>query len=148
MTREQIQADLTAALKSGEKVKVGVLRLLLSELNYRQIELQRELTEEEMLGVVVKEVKKRREAIESYMAGGRKELAAQEEAEMQVLLAYLPQMLTEEEVRQEVREKLKEMESRELGPVMKALVGEFKGRAEGRVVAKVVQELLARQGKN
>lgn len=139
MLEERIRQELTAAVRAGDRMRSDVLRMLLSEGGYRRIDLGRELTDEEWVGVVSKEVKKRREAASSFRAGGREEQALTEEAELGILQAYLPKMLSEEEIRRE----LAGMELRgDFGQAMKAAAPVFKGRADGAVVARLVREIL------
>lgn len=89
MLSDRIKADMVAALKAGEVLRLSVLRLLVSELNYKKIEMQKELTDEDVMGVIFREVKKRKEAVESYTAGGRQEQAEQEQREMEILKEYV-----------------------------------------------------------
>lgn len=123
-------------------MRTSVLRMLVSELNYKQIDVQRDLTDEDVLVVIAKEVKKRKEAIESYTAAGRAESAAKEKQELEILQVYLPTLMTEAEVRAEIAkmEQLKGMT--DFGQAMKIVSPMFKGRAEGGIVAKIVKETL------
>ncbi len=143
MLADNIRQDLNTALKSGESLKVLVLRMLLSEMNYKKIDLQRELTDEDVLSVVGKEVKKRREAIESFSAAGRTEQTETEKQELGILLRYLPLQMDETEIESEIRQALKSIPNREFGQVMKVVAPQFKGRAEGAVVAGIVKTLLS-----
>lgn len=140
---ENIQNDLHAAMKAGEALKLSVLRMLVSALTYKQIDIQRELTDADVLDVVSKEAKKRREAIESYTAGNRPEQAAQEQAELVILQSYLPVMMSEADVVAEVKAKLAEMGTVDFAGAMKVLSPLFKGRADGSMVARVVKTLIA-----
>lgn len=90
MLSDQIRNDLNAAMKAGDSLRVSVLRMLLSAFNYKKIDLQRDLTRVDEIAVTQNEAKKRREAIESYRAGGRKELEEQESRELEMLQTYLP----------------------------------------------------------
>jgi uncharacterized protein len=138
-----LQADLIAAMKAGDKLKVSVLRMVLSELNYKKINVQRELTEADVTDVIAHEIKKRREAIDSYTAGGRAEQAATEKQELDILAVYMPKMLSVEEIKAEIA-KIKEIQGvGEFGQVMKVVAPMFKGRADGAIVAKIVKELIA-----
>lgn len=104
MFLKNLQNDLNQALKNGEKLKVSVLRLLLSAINYEKIAKQHELSGTEITEVIRKEVKKRREAIELYQQGQREDLANKEKEEAEILNTYLPKQLSEEEVRESVKE--------------------------------------------
>ena len=145
MLADRIRTDLTTAMKAGESLRVSVLRMLLSELNYKKIDLQRELLEEDVAGVIRKEAKKRREAIESYRTGGREEQARVEEEELAILAEYLPKQMAEAEIRGEVIkliESLSTKEKADFGKVMKVVSPVFRGRADGGMVAMVVRELI------
>ncbi len=140
---DRIRTDLTLAMKASDALVVSVLRMLLSELNYKKIDLQRDLVDDDVLAVLAREVKKRRESIESYTAGGRMEQAEQERLELAILQKYMPKMMSEDEVREEIK-RLSEKEIKGLsdfGQIMRVVSPLFKGRAEGSVVAKIVKEL-------
>lgn len=139
MLGTQIRADLTVAMKSGDALRVSVLRMLISAGGYKQIDLQRELTDEDWLGVIKNEAKKRREAIESYAAGGRTGQAESEKKELEILGAYLPKQMDEEEARTIIG---KLELPNEFGAAMKMAVAELKGKADGGIVAKIVKEKL------
>ncbi|HJZ05985.1 hypothetical protein A2634_01240 [Candidatus Amesbacteria bacterium RIFCSPHIGHO2_01_FULL_48_32] len=140
MISEKIRSDLTSAMKAGDSLRVSVLRMAISAFDYRKIELQRELTEAEGVGVLQNEAKKRREAIESYRAGGRGEQAKTEEAELAILQGYLPSMMSEEEIRTEVAK----MElPKDFGGAMRLVAPVFKGKADGGLVARIVGEMVS-----
>lgn len=140
MLNDKVRTDLTAAMKAGDKFVVETLRLLVSEINYKQIDLGREMTDADVAGVIEKEVKKRREAVAAFTAGSRPEQAKAEEKEIQLLAAYLPQQMTREEIVQE----LKTMNlPKDFGQAMKIVAGVFKGKADGRMVADLVKELIS-----
>lgn len=139
MQIDQIKSDLVAAMKAGDRVRTSTLRMLISELNYKQIELLRELTDEDAAGVVRREAKKRREAIESFRAGGRLEQAEAEEQELTMLLGYLPKEMSEEEVR---RELMTLDLPTDFGAAMKMAAPAFRGRADGGLVARLVKEMV------
>lgn len=134
-----IKADLVAAMKSGQALKLSVLRMLLSAINYKQIELRHELTDEEILTVIGSEAKKRREAIASYQAANRDSQAAQEQQELEILQAYLPAQLSVEGIRAELA---KLQLPADFGQAMKIASPLFRGRADGGLVARTVKELV------
>lgn len=140
---DRIKSDLVTGMKSGNSLMVSVLRMLLSEMNYKKIDLGRELTDVDIISVLQREVKKRREAIESYTQAGRAQQADTEKEELKMLEAYLPAQLSPLEIRAEVGECLKEIDSREFGQVMKVVSPRFRGRADGAVVASIVKELIS-----
>ncbi|TSC86662.1 MAG: hypothetical protein G01um101416_629 [Microgenomates group bacterium Gr01-1014_16] len=139
MLFDQIKSDLTAAMKAGDSLRVSVLRMVLSAFNYKKIDLQRDLTEADEIAVTQSEAKKRKEAIESYRAGGRKEQEEQEAAELEILMAYLPEQMDEKEIEVEIR-KL-ELPS-DFGQAMRMVSPIFKGKADGRVVADIVKQVI------
>lgn len=141
---QQLLNDLKSAMKQGEALKVSVLRMLLSELNYKKIELQRELTDEDVLIIVQKEVKKRREAIDSFTQGGRTDQAASENMEMAILQSYLPRQMDEAEVIKSLGEIKELVGVVDFGQAMKLVSGRFRGKAEGAIVAQAVQKFIAR----
>ncbi len=142
MLKATIEKELREALKQGKSEKVSVLRLLLAVLHNREIEKQGELSDEEVVGLVEKEIKKRREAIEGFKAGGREEQAAREEAELRFLTAYLPPQLSDEALEDLVKTVIGENPGLPAGP----LIGKAKSRvgqgASGERVAAVVKKLL------
>lgn len=143
MLVDQIKTDMTAAMKSGEGLRVLVLRMLLSEINYEQIRVQRDITDADVQMVLSREVKKRREAIESYGAAGRESQANSERVEMEILQEYMPEMMTPEEIKKQIG-MIKEIEGvKEFGQVMRIVSPMFKGKADGSVVAGIVKEMLA-----
>jgi len=139
MLSDQIRTDLTAAMKSGDSLRVSVLRMVLSAFNYKKIDLQKDLTEADEISVVQNEAKKRREAIESYRAGGRKEQEEQEAQELEILQAYLPKQMNEKEIEIEIR---KLELPNDFGQAMKIISPMFKGRADGALVARIVKEVI------
>ena len=147
---EKIQGDLMAAQKSGDAVCVSTLRLLLSACKDRMIELRplgKELDDVEVLGVIGKQVKQRRESIVEYEKGGRGDLVAKEAAELEILLQYLPAQLSEEEVKQLVDEAIKASGAKsitDMGKVMGILSGKIKGKADGGEVSRLVKETLSK----
>lgn len=142
MLNQQIKDDMVSALKSGDTLKVSVLRMLLSEINYKQIDLQRELKDEDIVGVIAKEVKKRNEAVASFKAGGRNEQAESEAKEGEILKVYLPEMMSEDDIKKQLAEIAEIQGIKEFGQVMRVVSPVFKGKADGSTVAKIVKEWL------
>lgn len=141
MLIDQIKSDTILAMKAGDPLRVSVLRMLSSEFNYKKIEVQRELTDEDIMAVINKEAKKRREAIIAYTAANRADSVAQETAELKILEAYLPTLMTEEEVRAEIT---KIELPADFGQAMKIVSPMFRGKADGGIVAKIVKELCSK----
>jgi hypothetical protein len=141
----RLTEDLNAALKARDQTRVDTLRMLLSELNYKKIELQKDLTEDDVLGVIKKEAKKRREAIESFKMGGRQAQADQEAAELVILEAYLPKQLSAADIKDQILGIGEIKGVTDFGQVMKIVAPKFKGVADGAMVAGVVKDILAQK---
>jgi uncharacterized protein len=142
----RIEEDLKRALKSGDKKRLGTLRLLVSALKNERIQLQRELTSEEVEAGIRRAAKQRREAIEQYRRGGREDLAASEEEELRILEDYLPQGLSEAELEDAIRGIIAEKgfsSQKDVGLVMKELMARHRGRVDGKRAQEVARGLLA-----
>ena len=145
MLLETIQNDLKTALKEKNELQVSTLRLLLSEAHNRQIEKQAELVDEDIVGVLRKEVKKRQESIEAYEKGGRQELADKESKELIILSKYLPQEMSPKELGKIIKEVIVEVGAQgpsDFGKVMGVIMGKVKGKIDGTKVADAVKKLL------
>jgi len=142
---ERILSDIKVAMKAGEKEKVLTLRTLNSEIKNREIQERRELTDDEVLAVIQKAVKQRHDSIEEFRKGGREDLVAKESAEAELLQHYLPRALERAEIEAIVDRVLAETGAsgkKDIGKVMKALMPEIRGRADGKVVNAIVAEKL------
>ncbi|HOF42253.1 MAG TPA: GatB/YqeY domain-containing protein [Candidatus Moranbacteria bacterium] len=148
--KEKITQDLKDALKSGDSFKRDTLRLLDSAIKNAEIEKKKReegLSDEEILEVVSRAVKQRNDSIEQFEKGGRPELAEKEKAELEILKAYLPEQLSEEEIRSIVKEIIAgtdEVKPQDMGRIMGQAMGKMKGRADGNLVRKVVNEEIAK----
>jgi uncharacterized protein YqeY len=133
------------ALRAGQKVRLGALRLLSASVKNREVELRRVLTDEEFLEVVAREVKRRNEALEAYEKAGREDLAAKEREEREVLQVYLPEQLSAEETEGLVDEAISATGAssvKELGKVMGYVMGKAKGRVDGGAVQQLARAKL------
>ncbi len=142
---DNIKKDLIEAQKSGDRFKVNCLRFFLSALKNREIELRRELTDEDVVEVAQRLAKQRRESIEGFKRGGRTDLVEKEEKELAILKEYLPEELSEEEIKRLAKECIEEVSAtskKDMGKVMKALMPKVKGRADGKLVQRIVVGLL------
>jgi uncharacterized protein len=146
MLIDQLKLDLTIAMKSHDAVKMLVLRSLLSALNYFKIEVQHELTDEDVQNVLAKEAKKHRESIEMYKKGGRQELVDSEQKELDVLLSYMPKQMSTEEAEAIIKGEVEKLKSVGVelnqGAIMKAVMPIFKGKVDGRMVGEIVKRLF------
>ena len=146
--RERIQSDLTAAMRSGDSLRRDVLRMAESALYNAEKAKRQPLGEDEVVAVVSREVKTRRESVEAFRKGNREELAAREEAEIAILQDYLPAQLGDDELQRLVDEAVAATGAtspRDMGKVMGRLAPATRGRADGRRVSELVAATLARQ---
>lgn len=144
--KARLAAESRAALKAGEKIKLGALRLLAASVKNREVELRHPLTDDEFVEVARREVKRRKEAIEAYSAAGRDDLVAKESEEQRVLQAYLPAGLSEADLAALIEEGISATGAggpQDMGRVMGYVMGKAKGRADGREVQAKVRERLS-----
>jgi uncharacterized protein YqeY len=139
--KQQLRTDLNDARRERDKLRLTTLTTLLADMRNREIELGREVSDEEIRSVLATSIKRRREAAEQMRSGNREELARKEEAEAAILQHYLPPALGEEEVRAMVREAVQAGAS-DLGKVMKAVMPRTKGRFDGKELNRIVREEL------
>ena len=143
---ERIRAELKEALRQDNKVKRSILRLVLAGTKNAEIAQQKPLDDAGVLSVISREVKQHRESIEAFKQGKRSDLVAQEESELAVLLEYLPQQLSREEIMAVARKVIEETGAKgqgDKGKVMSQLMPQLKGKADGREVSSIVSELLS-----
>ncbi|MCL2679146.1 MAG: GatB/YqeY domain-containing protein [Dehalococcoidia bacterium] len=141
----KLNEDLRQALRSGEQLKCSVIRMLLSAMNYAEIARQATLADPDIIGVIGKEIKQRRESIEAYKNAGRPELAAKEEAELAILQVYMPAQMSRAEIVELVKKVVAETGAagpRDKNKVMPKLMPLVRGKADGAEVNSVVSELL------
>jgi uncharacterized protein YqeY len=144
-TKDRLQREMREALKAGERVRLGALRMLLASVKNREVELRHELSDEEFVEVASREVKRRKEAAEAFEGGGRQELADKEREEQAVLEAYLPAQLSDDEVRELVDEAVDATGASgpgDLGKVMGHVMGKAKGRVDGGTANRLVRARL------
>lgn len=144
---DRLQADMKTAMRQGDALTRDTLRMALSSAHNAEVAARRPLTDDEFIGVLTKETKSRRESIDAYQKIGRDDLADKERAESDVLAVYLPQQLSDDEVRALVAEAIAATgatSARDLGKVMGWLSPRTRGRADGRAVSALVAQELAR----
>lgn len=150
---EKLKTDLQEAVKKGEKLRVSTLRFLLAALHNEKIRQQKDLAAEEILAVIQKQMKIRQEAIGMFKKGQRDDLVEKESQELKILKSYLPQQMSEEEIRAVVKGIRNQepasaeasaggSEIRNFGKLMGEVMAQVKGRAQGALVAKIVREEL------
>jgi uncharacterized protein YqeY len=146
-TLEKIKTDLKEVLKKGDAVTALTLRYLLSEIHNAEIAKGKDavLTEEELVQVLQKQAKQRRESIEAYQKGGRGDLVMKEERELKIIQSYLPEQMSEEEISKLVDEAISQIGAsgpQDIGKVIGALMPKVKGKADGSVVSRLAKEKL------
>jgi uncharacterized protein len=146
--KEQLRSDLTTAMKSRDELSSSTLRMVLTAITNEEVagKQARQLSDDDIVKVLTREAKKRREAHEAYTQAGRAELAAREQAELAVIETYLPQQLSDDEVAELVRAAIAETGAsgpQAMGQVMKSLTPQTAGRADGAKVAAEVRRQLA-----
>ncbi len=143
---DTLKGTLQAALKERDTLRVSVLRMLLSSSKNKEIELKRSLTDDDLIGVIAAQIKLRKEAVGSYRHGGRADLAEKEEAEIRILQEFLPPQLSEQEIKNIIESAVKKagaQSPKDMGKVMKEIMPEIKGRADGKQVNQLVKERLS-----
>jgi uncharacterized protein YqeY len=144
--QQKLTDDLKLAMRAGDTVKRSVIRLLMAAIKNTEIAKQKALEDADVLGVIAKEIRQRKESIEAFKQGNRPELAAQEEAEMAILEGYIPAQMSRDEIIAEARKVIAEVGAesiRDKGKVMPKLIANLKGKADGREINEVVTELLS-----
>lgn len=141
---DRLQADLNAARKAGDKLVTLVLGTILADVKNRRIELRRDPADDEVVDVLRKGIKRRRESVEMYTQGDRPELAGKEQGEIGILERYLPPAVDEGEIRRAV-EAAVTGGAGQIGAVMGRVLPQFKGRVEGSVINRIAREVLAQR---
>jgi uncharacterized protein YqeY len=147
--KEQLAEDLKEAIRQRDEARKTAIRMLTWAIKNAEVEKGRPLEDHEVLSLVQKEIRRRLESIEQFRKGNRPDLVEKEEAELNVLQAYLPPPMTREEVAEVARQVMAEVGAkspRDKGKVMPILIQRLAGRADGRLINEVVSELLAGQG--
>ena len=142
---DMIQSDMYAAMKSGDKHKSGTLRVALSKLKDKKIEKREDLSDVEALKIIQNLVKQRKEAANIYKENGRNDLMENENAELEILNAYLPQMMSEDDLRVLVKKVVEETGASglsDIGKVMPEVMKQSAGKADGKMAQSIVRELL------
>jgi uncharacterized protein YqeY len=144
--QQKLTDDLRQAMRGGDTVKRSVIRLVMAAIKNAEIARQKTLEDTDILGVIAKEIRQRKESIEAFKLGNRPDLVAQEEAEMAILEGYMPAQMSRDEIVAEARKVIEEVGAGGLsdkGKVMPSLIAKLKGKADGRDINTVVTELLS-----
>ena len=143
--KEKLLSDMKEAMKSKDSLKLGTVRSVISAIKNQEIDLRKDLDEEEILVIVSREVKKRKEAANLYEKGKRPELKDKEIQEMKILQTYLPEQVSEEDLRERIQEVIAETGAesmKDFGKIMKTLVPESKGKADNALIKELTNEYL------
>lgn len=145
--KNQLMDDMKSAMRQKEegKVKLAVIRMVRAAIKQTEIDSKTELEDNDIMALIAKEVKMRRESIEEFKKGNRDDLVAKNEEEIEILLTYLPKQLTEAEVENIVKEAIEEIgatSQKDMGKVMALIMPKVKGRADGKMVNTIVKNLL------
>jgi len=149
--KKKIDEDIKKALKSKDSLRLGVLRMLKSEIRYKEIDTRSELSDDEVISVLSSSIKRRKDSIEQFERGGRDDLVSQEKAELEVILGYMPEQLTEEKLSGIISQAIKEVNASgpsDLGKVMKLIMPQVKGKADGKLVNQLVSSQLSEVSKS
>lgn len=138
--------DLKKAMKERNEVKVRTLRMVIASIKNWEVENTKEIDDDGMITVLTKEAKRRKEAIEEYRKAGREDLVRAEEEELKIIESYLPERMSEEEIKELVLKTIEEVKAtspKDLGKVMKVIMPKVKGRADGKLVNEMVRKILS-----
>ncbi|MCM1129303.1 MAG: GatB/YqeY domain-containing protein [Alistipes senegalensis] len=143
--KEQIVEDMKNAMRAKDSARLGTIRLLTAAMKQKEVDERKDLSDTDVLGIIEKMIKQRRDSISQFEAGGRQDLADKEKAELEVLSAYMPAALSEEEIAQAVKEAVANAAGpQDMGKVMAALKTRLAGRADMSVVSGMVKSALAK----
>ncbi|MBP1961463.1 GatB/YqeY domain-containing protein [Paenibacillus aceris] len=142
---DRLNEDMKQAMKSQDKFKLSVIRMVRSTIKNSEIDLKRSLDDNEVLDVLTREIKQRKDSLQEFTKAGRDDLAENLKAELVILAEYMPQQLSEEEVKAIVQQTIQQIgasSKADMGKVMTALMPQVKGRADGKLINQLVQQLL------
>jgi len=143
---EQLNEDMKQAMKAGEKFRLSTIRMVRASIKNQEIELRRPLNDDEVLQVVGRDLKQRRDSLQDFERAGREDLVEQMKGEIEIISQYLPQQLNEEEIKAIVMQTIQETgasSKADMGKLMGALMPKVKGRADGKLVNQLVQQVLS-----
>ena len=148
--QDRLTEDLKQAMRQGDERRKSTIRLVRAAITNAEIERGEELGDDEVLAIIGKEAKQRREAVTEFARGGRQDLVDQEEEELQILLSYLPAQMSRDEIEVAARQVIAEVGATsmaQMGEVMRRLMSQLKGKADGSLVNQVVKEVLTSEAK-
>lgn len=143
---ERIETEFKAALKAQEKIKLSTIRMLKAEINNFKLDRNKKtLKDDEIVKIIQHQVKQHKDSIEQFKKGNRHDLVEKETKELDILLGYMPEQMSEEELKKIITETIKELEAaskKDMGKVIKAVMEKVKGKAEGKAVSQIVSGIL------
>lgn len=142
MLKDKLQQQITDALKGGDQIRVSTLRLLANALHNEQIAKQAELSEDDEIAIVKRQLKQREEAAEAYQSADRPESAEKERREAEILKEFLPEQMGEQQIRELVNQVIGELGTQEFGRIIGEVMKRAGGKADGKVVAEQVKQKL------
>ncbi len=143
---DQLNNDLKESMKSGDKFRTEVLRGLKSAIKYVEIEARGEMSDQDVEAVIAKQAKQRRDSMDEFKKGGREDLVEREAAELAILETYLPEQMSEDEIRGTVEAAIAELgvtDMKGMGQVMQRVMADLQGQADGKIVNQIVRECLS-----
>ncbi|MBI3584130.1 MAG: GatB/YqeY domain-containing protein [Nitrospinae bacterium] len=143
--KERLIEDMKDSMKKGEQIKLSAIRMVRAGIKNKEIEIGRELKDEDVVGVISSAIKQRKDSYAQFLNANRMDLAEKEKKEIEVLSIYLPEQMGEDEIKKRIREIISETgatTSKDIGRVMKILMPELKGKADGNLVNKIAREML------
>ena len=143
--KERLMEDMKDSMKKGEQVRLSAIRMVRAGIKNKEIELGRELKDEDVVGVITSAIKQRKDSYTQFLNGNRMDLAEKEKKEIEVLSIYLPEQIGEDEIKKRLKEIISgtgAATSKDIGKVMKILMPELKGKADGNLVNKIAREML------
>ena len=145
---EKIETDLKNAMKASDSIRAGTLKMLKSDMAYEKAKTGKELTDEQMLEVVSRSAKRRRESIKEFQKGNRQDLVDSETNELAIVEEYLPQQMSEDEIERHIASKLATIGAvmpKDMGRIMGEIMKELKGKADGSVVKSILSKKIEKQ---
>ncbi len=145
--QDRLMADLKDSMRSGDTIRKDAIRMIRAAIQNAEIELQRKVSDEEVIQIISREIKKREEALVMFRQGRREDLVTTEEAGIRVLQGYLPEQLSQDQIVAAVEQIIGELGATgpaQMGPVMREAMARLKGRVDGRLVNQIVREALSR----
>ena len=143
--KERLMEDMKDSMKKGEQIRLSAIRMVRAGIKNKEIELGRELKDEDVVGVITSAIKQRKDSYTQFLNGNRMDLAEKEKKEIEALSIYLPEQMGEDEIKKRLREIISETgaaTSKDIGKVMKILMPELKGKADGNLVNRIAREML------